>query len=313
MSPCPGYVGSPDICSYYIKDFLLQRSAVEQGACSLLTGSRDGDKRKEKAWKRNSTVHIRGKRKAKQTKEAIMNLEGRVALVTGSSRGIGRAIALAMARKGADMAVNYRSREDDAREVCREVGSLGRRCVAVGADVSRPEGASRLVREVEEGLGRIDILVNNAGISRQRPIENITEEDWDEVLSTNLKSAFLLTQLVLPGMRGRRWGRIINVSSVAAQVGGVVGPHYASSKAGLIGLTHFYAHLLAKEGITVNTLSPGPVATDMAAGLPQLTPDLVPIGRLGEPEEIADVAVTIACTGYMTGQTVHVNGGRYMS
>lgn len=240
-------------------------------------------------------------------------LEGRVTLVTGSSRGIGRAVAIAMAREGSDIAVNYFKHENKAKDVRGAIEDLGRRCIAIGADVALADGVSRLMKAVEGELGHIDILVNNAGIASHKSIEEITEEDWDRVLQVNLKSAFLTTQLALPGMRSRRWGRIINISSVAAQIGGIVGPHYASSKAGLIGLTHFYASSLAKEGITVNTLAPGPVETDMAAGLPLLTPDLVPIGRFGTAEEIAAAAVAIACNGYITGQTINVNGGRYMS
>jgi 3-oxoacyl-[acyl-carrier protein] reductase len=244
---------------------------------------------------------------------AVSRLLGKIALVTGASLGIGHAIAVALAREGADMVVNYRTHWNEAKELCETIGSSGRRYIAAEADVSRAAEVSRLVQAAEKELGHIDILVNNAGIGRHRSIDEITENDWDETIAVNLKSAFLLTQSVLPHMRAGRWGRIINISSAAAQVGGVVGPHYASSKAGLIGLTHFYAAFLAKEGITVNAIAPGPVRTEMAAALPQLTPDLVPVGRFGTPEEIADVAVTLACNGYITGQTINVNGGRYMS
>ena len=176
------------------------------------------------------------------------NLQGKLALVTGSSRGIGRAIAVALARAGADVALNYRTRTADAKDTEAEIGGMGRRCTAIQADVSLASGVDRLVDTVRTELGHIDILVNNAGIARVQSIEEITEQDWDELLTVNLKSCFLVTQAVLPGMRARRWGRIINLSSVAAHVGGVVGAHYAASKAGMLGLTHFYASRLAQGG-----------------------------------------------------------------
>jgi 3-oxoacyl-[acyl-carrier protein] reductase len=241
------------------------------------------------------------------------NLTGRVALVTGSSRGIGRAIALAFARGGADVVVNYLTREREARAVEAVVVALGRKCVCVQADVSRQTEVLRLVREAEAGVGPADILVNNAGMIRPQPPDQITERDWDELITVNLKSCFLMTQAVLPQMRARGWGRIVNLSSVAAQLGGVVGPHYAASKAGLHGLTHYYARYLAKEGITVNTIAPALVATEMVAANPNAKPDLIPVGRFGEPEEVADVAVMLAGNGYITGQTINVNGGWYMS
>ena len=176
-------------------------------------------------------------------------LKGRVALVTGGSRGIGRAIAVALAEAGADIVINYIRRSQDAEAVESQIRHLDRRCAAIQGDVSRAEDIERLVRESEKKLGTADILVNNAGIARPQPIEEITEQDWDDILDANLKSCFLATQAVVPAMRRNKWGRIINISSVAAQVGGVVGPHYAASKAGQLGLTHFYASRLGKEGI----------------------------------------------------------------
>jgi 3-oxoacyl-[acyl-carrier protein] reductase len=240
-------------------------------------------------------------------------LQGRAALVTGASRGIGRAIAVALAQAGADVAVNYRSCEQAAKETCAEIERLGRHVVAVAADVSVAAEVRRLVTTVEARLGSVTILVNNAGITRPQPIDAITEQDWDEIVAVNLKSMFLVTQQILPGMRAARWGRIINLSSVAAQLGGVVGPHYAASKAGVIGLTHSYAQLLAKEGITVNAIAPALVATEMVTNNPHAKPDLIPIGRFGTVEETADIAVMLARNGYITGQTVNVNGGWYMS
>jgi 3-oxoacyl-[acyl-carrier protein] reductase len=155
--------------------------------------------------------------------------------------------------------------------------------------------------------------VNNAGIARPQPLEQITEQDWDEVLSVNLKSVFLVTQAVLPSMQAAKWGRIINLSSVAAQTGGVVGPHYAASKAGIHGLTHSYASLLAKEGITVNALAPALIETEMMRDNPRATPALIPVGRFGTADEVADVVLMLATNSYVTGQTINVNGGWYMS
>jgi 3-oxoacyl-[acyl-carrier protein] reductase len=240
-------------------------------------------------------------------------LTGKVALVTGGSRGIGRATAVALAKAGADVAVNDVRREAEAQAVCVEIEALGRRALPVTADVSKAAEVARLVETVEKGLGSLDILVNNAGISRPQPLNEITEQDWDEILAVNLKSMFLVTQAVLPGMRQRKWGRIINLSSVAAQLGGIIGPHYAASKAGAIGLTHSYATLLAKEGVTANAIAPAMIETEMITSNPKARPDLVPMGRFGTVEEVADVAVMLATNGYITGQTISVNGGWYMT
>jgi 3-oxoacyl-[acyl-carrier protein] reductase len=235
------------------------------------------------------------------------------ALVTGASRGIGRAIAFALARAGADVVINYRNRAADAQTAERQILELGRRCTSIQADVSDASQVQRLVGGAEDQLGAVAILVNNAGIARPQPFEEITARDWDEHIDVNLKSCFLVTQAVLPQMRAGRWGRIINLSSVAAQVGGVVGPHYAASKAGILGLTHFYASRLAKEGITVNAIAPALVMTEMVTSNPNARPDRIPLGRYGMPEEIAQVAVMLAGNGYVTGQTVNVNGGWFMS
>jgi len=243
----------------------------------------------------------------------INELTGKIALVTGGSRGIGRAAAVALAKAGADVVVNFIHREAEEKAVCREVVAAGRRALAVRADVSKAAEVARLVETMEKGLGGIDILVNNAGISRPQPLGEITEQDWDDILTVNLKSMFLVTQAVLPGMRQRKWGRIINLSSVAAQLGGVIGPHYAASKAGAFGLTHSYAALLAKEGITVNAIAPALIETEMITSNPKARPDLIPVGRFGTVEEIADVVLMLACNGYITGQTISVNGGWYMT
>lgn len=233
--------------------------------------------------------------------------------MTGASRGIGRAIALAFAREGADVAVNCRARTEEADAVCAEIQSMGKRAVRIRADVSAADEVSSLVASVASKLGPISILVNNAAIARAQPIEEITQESWASAIANNLTSAFLVTQAVLPDMRKKKWGRIINVSSVAAQIGGVIGPHYAASKAGMLGLTHSYASLLAREGITVNAIAPALIETDMIAGNPLARPEAIPVGRFGGVDEVADVAVLLASNGYITGQTVNVNGGWYMN
>jgi len=240
-------------------------------------------------------------------------LNGRVALVTGGSRGIGRAIAIALAKAGADVVVNFRMRAGEARQVQEEVAGEGRRSMALQADVSIRADVERLVREVQSNLGPIDILVNNAGISRPQKMEDITEQDWDELLAVNLKSCFLVTQAVLPGMRARRWGRIINLSSVAAQTGGVVGAHYASSKAGMLGFTRYCAKYFAAEGITANAIAPALIETEMSAQNPNTSPAMIPVGRFGVVDEVAQVAVMLASNGYISGQTINVNGGWYLT
>jgi len=240
-------------------------------------------------------------------------LQGRVALVTGSSRGIGRAIALALAEAGADVAVHYRARALEARAVAEAIGQAGRRRACLQADVSVSGDVDRLVKSVESELGTIDILVNNAGVARPQPVEEIQEADWDELIRVNLKSCFLVTQAALAAMRAKKWGRIINISSVAAQLGGVVGPHYAASKAGMHGLTHYYARRLATEGITANLIAPALIETEMVTSNPNAQPGHIPVGRFGLPEEVAEVAVMLSRNGYITGQTINVNGGWYMS
>ena len=241
------------------------------------------------------------------------DLTGRVALVTGASRGIGRAIAVALAQAGASVVVNYLSRAAEAEEVAAAIRRLGRQALPMQADVRRPEDVRRLVETSQAELGPPAILVNNAGVARPQPIAEITERDWDDIMGANLKSSFLVTQACLESMRAQRWGRIINISSVAAHLGGVVGPHYAASKAGMIGMAHYYAIALAKEGITANTISPALIETEMVAANPKARPDLIPMGRVGKPEEVAQVVVMLAGNAYITGQTIHVNGGWYMS
>ena len=243
----------------------------------------------------------------------MRDLNNRVAIVTGASRGIGAGIAVALARAGAAVAVNYRENADAAAAVCQEISGLGRKALAVQADVSVAAQVRRMLAEVETQLGCVDILVNNAGISRPQKLEDITEKDWDQIIATNLKSVFLVTQAVIAGMRTRRWGRIINLSSVAAQTGGVVGPHYAASKAGILGFTHSLASTLAREGITANAIAPALIETDMVTSNPHASPDLIPHGTFWLVEDVAAVAVMLATNDYITGQTISVNGGWYLS
>jgi 3-oxoacyl-[acyl-carrier protein] reductase len=240
-------------------------------------------------------------------------LNGKIALVTGASRGIGRAIALGLSKAGASVVANYLQAKQQADDLRREIETAGGKCLLLQADVSLEQEVSRMVGRIQSELGDVSILVNNAGIGRPQKIEEITEKDWDTILTVNLKSMFLVTQAVLPGMRRQRWGRIINLSSVAAQLGGVIGPHYAASKAGALGLTHSYAALLAKEGITANAISPALIETEMITSIPTAKPDVIPLGRFGTVEEVADLAVMLARNGYITGQTFNINGGWYMS
>ena len=240
-------------------------------------------------------------------------IEGKIALVTGGNRGIGGAIALALAREGVRIALHYHSRKKEAAEMAEEVVQKGGICVPFRADISESAHIRELVKNIEWEFGQIDILVNNAGITRPQKLEEITEMDWDELITVNLKSVFLISQLVIPIMRKQKWGRIINLSSVAAQIGGVVGPHYAASKAGILGLTRSYAALLVKDGITVNAIAPALIETEMVTSNPRAKPELIPIGRFGTCEEIADVAVMLVKNAYITGQTINVNGGMYFT
>jgi 3-oxoacyl-[acyl-carrier protein] reductase len=237
----------------------------------------------------------------------------KIALVTGASRGIGKAIALALAEAGVDIAVNYRKQPAAAESVAAKIKELGRRSITVQADVSESAQVDRLFSEVEKSLGTVDILVNNAGIGRALSPSQITETDWHETIRVNLTSVFLVTQRALPAMRAKKWGRIINLSSVAAQYGGIVGPHYSASKAGILGLTRSYAFFLAKEGITVNAIAPALIETDMLSGLPALNPDRLPVGFVGSVDECARIAVVLAQSNFITGQTINPNGGLYFS
>jgi 3-oxoacyl-[acyl-carrier protein] reductase len=235
-------------------------------------------------------------------------LSTRVALVTGGSRGIGAAIALALAELGAAVAVNYRERAGDADAVVSHIKSGGGRAIAVAADVSQSAAVALMVEQVARELGPIDILVNNAGIAIVRGVDELSESDFDRTILVNLKSAFLCTQAVLPAMRARQWGRIVNISSGAARGAGAIGPHYNTSKAGMEGLTRGYAARLVKEGITVNNVAPSLIETDMMKGRTDLARN-IPLGRMGQPDEVAQAVAMVIGNSYMTGQTIILNGG----
>jgi 3-oxoacyl-[acyl-carrier protein] reductase len=242
-------------------------------------------------------------------------LKDRVALVTGASRGIGKAIALALARDGAAVAINYRERDNDANAVADDIRKSGGHAAAFGADVSLAAAVHRMVHDIEERLGPIDILVNNAGMAESHGLDDITEEDFDRTVVINLKSVFLCTQAVLPGMRERRWGRIVNISSIGARIGaGSVSVAYGAAKAGVEGLTRAYALRLATSSVTVNAVAPGLIDTDMGKPLMEAgVATRIPVGRAGTGEEIAQAVIFLVSNGYVTGQTIAVNGGSLFS
>jgi 3-oxoacyl-[acyl-carrier protein] reductase len=193
------------------------------------------------------------------------------------------------------------------------VRAKGRRALAIAADVSNARAVEEMVRSAEAELGPVDLLVNNAGVAIPRDLDGLTEEDFDRTLAVNLKGAFLCTRAVLPGMRARRWGRVVNISSGAARGAGVIGPHYNASKAGLEGLTRGYAARLVKDGITVNAVAPSLIETHMIASRRDEYARKVPVGRLGLPEEVAHAVLMVVGNAYMTGQTVPVNGGLHFN
>lgn len=236
-------------------------------------------------------------------------LINKVALVTGGSRGIGRAVALSLAEAGAAVAVNYRERAVDANDVVAAIKGAGGKAIAVTADVSDSAAVTSMIAEIERALGPIDVLVNNAGLAIIKNIDELTEEEFDRTIAVNLKSAFLCTKAVLPGMRARKWGRIVNISSGAARGAGGIGPHYNASKAGMEGLTRGYAARVVKDGVTVNAVAPSLIETDMVRGGLASSPDRIPLGRFGTSEECAQAVLMVIGNAYMTGQTVALSGG----
>jgi 3-oxoacyl-[acyl-carrier protein] reductase len=237
-------------------------------------------------------------------------LEGRVALVTGGSGGIGAAVCRELAAAGAAVAVGYSRGQEAAEDVAGEIAEDGGRAVALGGDLSDPDAPAQLAGVAEQALGPVDLLVANAGVGERRALEDVALDDWEQAMAVNLRAPFLLAQRVAPGMRERGFGRLLFVSSVAAFTGGVIGPHYAASKAGLHGLVAFLSSRLAPHGVTANALAPALIEdTAMLPGDPGDLASRIPVGRLGRPEEVADLALAVLRNGYVTGQVIGVDGG----
>jgi acetoacetyl-CoA reductase/3-oxoacyl-[acyl-carrier protein] reductase len=244
-------------------------------------------------------------------------LEGKTALVTGGSRGIGRAIAVELAREGAKVALNYNSSDEKAKEVADEIAKLGGTCILAKANIGDPKDARAMVKKVAEQFGHLDILVNNAGVTRDKMLPKMTDEDWMEVIQTNLNAVFFCTSAAIPFMTAQSYGRIVNVSSMNGQVGAMGQANYSASKGGIFAFTRTAAVELAKSGITVNALAPGYTETDMFAKVPA---DLqmqikakIPLRRFAQPEEMAKAVTWLVADGdYVTGQSININGGAYM-
>lgn len=245
-------------------------------------------------------------------------LQGKVALVTGASRGIGRAIALELARQGAKVAVNYAGSEAKAKEVVEAIQQMGGEAFAVQADVSNAEAVEQMVKEVLDRFERIDILVNNAGVTRDNLLMRMKEDEWDDVININLKGVFHCTKAVTRPMMKQRYGRIVNIASVVGVMGNAGQANYVAAKAGVIGFTKTAAKELASRNITVNAVAPGFITTDMTD---RLSEDVraemlkqIPLARFGEPDDIAKVVSFLVsdAANYMTGQTLHVDGGMVM-
>jgi 3-oxoacyl-[acyl-carrier protein] reductase len=240
------------------------------------------------------------------------DLSGRVALVTGASGGIGTALVRSLAQAGCHVAISYNSQNAEAEKLASDVRAQGVRTECFFADLALPGASRELIEAVEAHLGPVDILVANAGLGIQAQVSEIDEALWDRTQAINLRAPFFLAQRAIPGMLARGFGRILFVSSVAAFTGGVVGPHYAASKAGLHGLTHFLASQLAAERITVNALAPALIAdTGMLPGPSEALARRIPAGRLGNPTEVAQIAMAMLSNSYMTNQVVSVDGGLY--
>src|ERR1700686_575412 len=244
-------------------------------------------------------------------------LAGKIALVTGASRGIGRAIAMALAKEGAAIAVNYRVSESEAKRVVEELNALGAKTMLAQANVSNGSETREMVQRVVKSWGRIDVMVNNAGITRDKTLRKMTDEDWFEVINTNLNSVYYGVMAVMPMMIEQKFGRIINISSFVGQAGNFGQANYCASKGGIIAFTKTAAIELAKYNVTVNALAPGFTLTDMLAKVPENVQEQIksriPMGRFGMPEEMAKAVLFLAADAdYVTGQQINVNGGVYM-
>lgn len=247
-----------------------------------------------------------------------MRFEGKVALVTGASRGIGRAIALALAAEGADVAVNYAGSEAAAKEVAAEIEAMGRKAFVIQADIASTEASTAMVDAVIKEFGRIDVLVNNAGITRDGLLMRMKEEDWDAVITTNLKGVFNCTKAAIKYMMKQKSGNIVNISSIVGVMGNAGQANYCAAKAGVIGFTKATAKEVAARGIRVNAIAPGFIKTDMTSVLSEKVVEAmlagIPLNRLGETEDIAKAVLFLASSdaNYITGQTLHVDGGMVM-
>lgn len=249
--------------------------------------------------------------------EALQRLKGQVAIVTGASRGIGRAIALAFASEGANVVINYASSSEAADKLATEIAELGGEAIAVKADVSKADQVDALVNAAIEKWGRVDVLVNNAGITRDTLLLRMKPEDWQAVIDLNLTGVFLCTRAVSKIMLKQKSGRIINIASVAGQMGNPGQGNYSAAKAGVIGFTKTIAKELASRGITVNAVAPGFIATDMTSDIAaDNILQYIPLGRFGQPEEVAGLVKFLAAdpaAAYITGQTMNVDGGMVMA
>jgi 3-oxoacyl-[acyl-carrier protein] reductase len=242
--------------------------------------------------------------------EPARRFSGRVALVTGASGGIGRRIAERLAAEGAAVALAYGRNAEPARELSAQIAAAGGRAIAIGADLRDAGDTERLADTADMALGPIDVLVANAGIGSPAGYAEVDSTMFDDTIAVNLRAPYLLARRVLPGMRERGYGRVLFTSSVAALTGGIVGPHYASSKAGLHGLTHFLASRVAADGVTVNAIAPALIEeTAMLPGDPSDLAKVVPAGRLGKPAEVADLALAMLRNGYLTSKVVTLDGG----
>jgi 3-oxoacyl-[acyl-carrier protein] reductase len=247
-----------------------------------------------------------------------MRLAGKSVLITGASRGIGREIALEMARQGADVAVNYSGSEAKANETVDEIKALGQDAFAIQCDVSNSESVSNMVKETIDRFGKLDILVNNAGITKDNLLMRMKEQEWDDVININLKGVFLCTKAVTRQMMKQRQGRIINIASIVGVSGNAGQANYVAAKSGVIGLTKTTAKELSSRNITVNAVAPGFITTDMTDKLSEEVKTemlkQIPLARFGDPKDIANVAIFLASdeSSYMTGQTLHVDGGMVM-